>query len=115
MLPTCLDLVGPVAHIAAPFNPITAATIPMPLTPITEADRLHYRAAGYFIIRQVIPAGLLRDLRREAAKAHDLAVRLNGPQTQRLTPLKNTLTNSTCAPFTTSTRSRDSTKPSKPS
>lgn len=60
----------------------------MSIAPITEADRQFYRDQGYFIIRRVIPAGLLRDLRREAAKAHDLAVRLNGPQTQRLAPLK---------------------------
>jgi hypothetical protein len=60
----------------------------MKITPITDADRIHYRESGYFVIRQVIPAGLLRDLRRVAAKAHDIAVRLHGPQTQRLAPLK---------------------------
>jgi hypothetical protein len=60
----------------------------MKITPITEADRIHYRESGYFVIRQVIPANLLRDLRRVAAKAHDIAVRLHGPQTQRLAPLK---------------------------
>lgn len=60
----------------------------MSITPITEADRQFYRDHGYFIIRQFIPTGLLADLRRTAAKAHDLAVRLNGPQTQRLAPLK---------------------------
>lgn len=60
----------------------------MKIQPITDADRKHYRDSGYFVIRQVIPAGLLRDLRREAAKAHDIAVRLHGPQTQRLAPLK---------------------------
>ncbi|MBS0662640.1 MAG: hypothetical protein JSR48_05205 [Verrucomicrobia bacterium] len=60
----------------------------MKIPSITDADRKHYRESGYFVIRQVIPAGLLRDLRREAAKAHDIAVRLHGPQTQRLAPLK---------------------------
>lgn len=60
----------------------------MKITPITDVDRIHYRESGYFVIRQVIPASLLRDLRREAAKAHDIAVRLHGPQTQRLAPLK---------------------------
>ncbi|HRI81201.1 MAG TPA: hypothetical protein PLF88_02100 [Opitutaceae bacterium] len=60
----------------------------MSIAPITEADRQFYRDQGYFIIRQVIPAGLLRDLRREAAKAHDIAVRLHGPRVQRLAPLK---------------------------
>lgn len=60
----------------------------MKIQPITDADRKHYRDSGYFVIRQVIPAGLLRDLRREAAKAHDIAVRVHGPQTQRLAPLK---------------------------
>lgn len=59
----------------------------MSIAPITEADRQFYRDQGYFIIRQVIPAGLLRDLRREAAKAHDIAVRLDGPQAQRLSKL----------------------------
>ncbi|MBP6507161.1 MAG: hypothetical protein KA257_06315 [Opitutaceae bacterium] len=61
----------------------------MPLAPITDTDRQRYRETGYHILRQVIPASLLRDLRREAAKAHDIAVRLHGPQTQRLAPLKN--------------------------
>lgn len=50
----------------------------------TEADRAFYRANGYFILRDVIPAALLRDLRREAAKAYDIALRLSGPQAQRL-------------------------------
>ena len=60
----------------------------MKLQAITEADRKTYRETGYFILRQVIPASLLTDLRREAAKAHDIAVRLHGPQTQRLAPLR---------------------------
>jgi len=61
----------------------------MKIEPITDADRKNYRESGYFVIRQVIPATLLRDLRREAAKAHDIAVRLHGPQTQRLAPLRD--------------------------
>jgi hypothetical protein len=61
----------------------------MKISPITDADRSQYRESGYFVLHQVIPASLLRDLRREAAKAHDIAVRLHGPQTQRLAPLKD--------------------------
>ena len=60
----------------------------MKIAPITDVDRKTYRESGYFILRQVIPASLLTDLRREAAKAHAIAVRLHGPQTQRLAPLR---------------------------
>jgi len=61
----------------------------MKFTPITEEDRQRYRQTGYHVLRQVIPANLLRDLRREATKAYDLALRVNGPQAQRLAPLKD--------------------------
>jgi len=59
------------------------------ITPITPEDRQHYRAAGYHIIPQVIPPNLLRDLRREAAKAQAIARRIDGPQAQRLSGLGN--------------------------
>lgn len=55
---------------------------------ITEEDRLRYRTEGYHIIPQVIPPSLLKDLRREAAKAREIAWRVSGPQAQRLYPLK---------------------------
>ncbi len=71
----------------------------MKIAAITEADRLSYRAQGYHVLRQVIPASLLRDLRRSADKAHDIAVRLNGPQTQRLAPLKAHLADADLQPF----------------
>jgi hypothetical protein len=59
----------------------------MKIAPITQEDRLAYRRNGFHVIPQVIPAALLRDLRREAAKAYDIALRLNGPQAQRLARL----------------------------
>lgn len=71
----------------------------MKIAPITESDRLNYRAQGYHVLRQVIPASLLRDLRRSADKAHDIAVRLSGPQTQRLAPLKAHLDEADLQPF----------------
>jgi len=61
----------------------------MPVVQPTESDRQFYRENGYFILRQIIPANLLRDLRREAAKAYDIALRISGPQAQRLAPLKD--------------------------
>jgi hypothetical protein len=54
------------------------------IAPITAADRQSYRENGYHIIRQIIPATLLTDLRREAAKAQAIAHRIDGPQAQRL-------------------------------
>ena len=53
----------------------------------TEEERQQYRKDGYHIFRQVIPASLLKDLRREAAKAQEIAYRVDGPQAQRLMPL----------------------------
>ncbi|MEZ5277966.1 MAG: hypothetical protein R3F07_16410 [Opitutaceae bacterium] len=55
--------------------------------PVTERDVEHYRAGGFHVLRQVIPASLLKDLRREAAKAREVAYRVGGPQAQRLQPL----------------------------
>ena len=56
---------------------------------ITEEDRQKYREEGYHVIPQVIPASLLKDLRREAAKAQAIAHRIDGPQAQRLSVLKD--------------------------
>jgi hypothetical protein len=46
-----------------------------------------YFTRGYLILRNVIPPALLKDLRREAAKARDLAYELHGPMMQRLQPI----------------------------
>ena len=54
---------------------------------ITEEEVRNFRERGYHVIRRVIPASLLQDLRREARKARELAYRLHGPQAQRLSPL----------------------------
>lgn len=54
---------------------------------ITEEDRQKYREEGYHIIPQVIPPSLLKDLRREGAKAQEIARRIDGPQSQRLSAL----------------------------
>lgn len=61
----------------------------MPVTLPTEADREFYHENGYFILRQVIPASLLRDLRHEAAKAYEIVRRLSGPQAQRMSRIKD--------------------------
>ena len=54
---------------------------------VTERDVLKYREDGYHIFHQVIPPVLLKDLRREAAKAQEIAWRVNGSQAQRLQPI----------------------------
>lgn len=54
---------------------------------VTADDVVNYQAEGFHVLRQVIPASLLRDLRREATKARDIAYRVNGPQAQRLQPI----------------------------
>lgn len=54
---------------------------------VTEKDVLSYRELGYHVLPRVIPPSLLRDLRRESAKAREVAYRLAGPQAQRLQPL----------------------------
>jgi hypothetical protein len=46
-----------------------------------------YFSRGYLILRNVIPPALLKDLRREAAKARDLAHSLHGPMSQRIQPI----------------------------
>jgi ectoine hydroxylase-related dioxygenase (phytanoyl-CoA dioxygenase family) len=55
---------------------------------VNEDDVRRYRQRGYHVFPQVIPTALLRDLRREAAKARAVAYRIHGPQAQRLQPLK---------------------------
>ena len=54
---------------------------------VKENDILKYREDGYHIFPQVIPPLLLKDLRREAAKAQEIAWRVNGSQAQRLQPI----------------------------
>lgn len=46
-----------------------------------------YWSQGYVIFRRILPASLLRDLRREADKARVLAREILGPQAQRLQPI----------------------------
>ncbi len=46
-----------------------------------------YLSQGYLVFRQIVPPALLRDLRRQADIARELAHTLNSPQTQRLQPL----------------------------
>ncbi|WP_309717811.1 phytanoyl-CoA dioxygenase family protein [Armatimonas sp.] len=53
----------------------------------TDQHREEYYGAGLTVLRGVIPASLLTDLRREAEKARELARTLQGPQTQRLQPV----------------------------
>ncbi len=56
---------------------------------VTEETIQKYRDEGYHIFPQVIPASLLKDLRRESTKARELAYRDNGPQAQRITFLRD--------------------------
>jgi hypothetical protein len=53
----------------------------------TERRREEYCTAGFTILRDLIPATLLSDLRRETDKAREIARRKYGPQTQRLQPV----------------------------
>jgi hypothetical protein len=46
-----------------------------------------YRTEGLTVLRGLIPASLLTDLRREAEKAREIARREHGPQAQRLQPV----------------------------
>ena len=46
-----------------------------------------YRTDGFVILRQVLPAALIRDLRRATVRAHELARAQGGPQAQRLQPI----------------------------
>jgi hypothetical protein len=47
-----------------------------------------YHSLGYCIMRRLIPASLLGDLRREADKGRAIARRLSGESAQRLQPVK---------------------------
>lgn len=53
----------------------------------SERHREEYLTDGLTVLRGLIPASLLADLRREADRARDLARREHGPQTQRLQPV----------------------------
>ena len=46
-----------------------------------------YRTRGCVIFRQILPPGLIRDLRRATAMAHHYARDKRGPQAQRLQPI----------------------------
>jgi hypothetical protein len=48
-----------------------------------------YHQLGFTILRDLLPASLLRDLRREADKGREIARRVRGDQAQRLQPIAN--------------------------
>ena len=66
---------------------------------VKENDILKYREDGYHIFPQVIPPLLLKDLRREAAKAQEIAWRVNGSQAQRLQPIDEYVDELDITPF----------------
>jgi ectoine hydroxylase-related dioxygenase (phytanoyl-CoA dioxygenase family) len=53
----------------------------------SERNREEYHAAGLTILRDLIPAPLLADLRRQTDIAREIARRDSGPQAQRLQPV----------------------------
>jgi hypothetical protein len=53
----------------------------------SEQHRDEYNSAGLTVLRGLIPASLLGDLRREAEKAREIAHKQHGPQAQRLQPV----------------------------
>src|SRR5436305_21825 len=53
----------------------------------TDQNREEYFTQGFTILRGLVPATLLSDLRRETDKAREIARAKNGPQTQRLQPV----------------------------
>lgn len=53
----------------------------------TEQHRIEYEREGLTILRGLIPAALLTDLRRETDTAREIARRQHGPQAQRLQPV----------------------------
>jgi ectoine hydroxylase-related dioxygenase (phytanoyl-CoA dioxygenase family) len=59
---------------------------PMPFQ-YSDQHRDEYSTAGLTVLRGVIPAPLLTDLRRETDKARELARQSTGPQSQRLQPV----------------------------
>lgn len=64
----------------------------------TEADRAFYHENGYIVFRRILPAKLITDLRRTAAKAREIARRIDGPKAQRLAALDQ-LSDADCAPL----------------
>jgi hypothetical protein len=53
----------------------------------TDRHRTEYITDGFTVLRSVIPASLLADLRWETDKAREIARRTDGPQAQRLQPV----------------------------
>ena len=53
----------------------------------TEQHRDEYVTNGYTILRGLLPASLLADLRRETDKAREIARAEGGPLAQRLQPV----------------------------
>jgi hypothetical protein len=53
----------------------------------SERHREEYINDGLTILRGIIPASLLGDLRREADRGREVAHRLHGPQAQRIQPV----------------------------
>jgi hypothetical protein len=53
----------------------------------SEQLREQYYHDGFTVLRGLIPASLLTDLRRETDRARELARQKNGPQAQRLQPV----------------------------
>ena len=54
----------------------------------SEVHIQEYYTQGYTVFGQILPIGLVQDLRRIADQARDLARRERGPQAQRLQPLQ---------------------------
>lgn len=55
----------------------------------TEQNREEYVTVGFTVLRDLIPASLLADLRRETDRAREIARQRHGPQAQRLQPVYN--------------------------
>jgi hypothetical protein len=49
--------------------------------------RAHYFTYGYAVFREIIPAGLVEDLRGASERAREVAREVGGPQAQRLEPI----------------------------
>jgi hypothetical protein len=56
---------------------------------VPEQDIASYYREGYIVFRQIMPASLVRDLRREADKAYPIARAKAGPDAQRIQPVGN--------------------------
>lgn len=55
----------------------------------SEQNREEYITDGFTVLRDIIPASLLTDLRHETDKAREIARANHGPQAQRLQPVYN--------------------------